>query len=76
MLNLLVYSEQDLSSIKFPEKFNVIAMFNLLEHIPKPYEFLKYITDHLLAEGGKCVIDEAVLAISQTRLGSFVGGRR
>ena len=70
VLNLLVYSEQDLSSIKFPEKFNVIAMFNLLEHIPKPYEFLKYITDHLLAEGGKCVIEIPNIFTFQFR---FVG---
>ncbi len=56
-LNLIVHDKMDLSEINNEERWDIIVMFNLLEHIPKPIEFLEYVTENMLAENGILVIE-------------------
>ncbi|MEE9364564.1 MAG: class I SAM-dependent methyltransferase [Cellulophaga sp.] len=56
-LGLIVHDKIDLSEINNEKKWDVIVMFNLLEHIPKPMEFLSYVTENMLSENGIMVIE-------------------
>ncbi|MEE9361247.1 MAG: class I SAM-dependent methyltransferase [Cellulophaga sp.] len=56
-LDLTVHDKVDLSKINNEKKWDVIVMFNLLEHIPKPMEFLSYVTENMLSENGIMVIE-------------------
>jgi len=56
-LGLTVHDKIDLSEINNEKKWDIIVMFNLLEHIPKPMEFLSYVTENMLSENGIMVIE-------------------
>lgn len=56
-LDLIVHNKMDLSEINNEEKWDIVVMFNLLEHIPKPMEFLSYVTENMLSENGIMVIE-------------------
>jgi len=48
---------EDLYHTEFKDRFDVVAMFNVLEHVPCPSEFLTFIRENLLAENGIIVIE-------------------
>ena len=56
-LGLTVHEEIDLKNIDFQNKCDVVALFNVLEHVPRPTEFINTIKDHVLAEHGVIVIE-------------------
>ena len=56
-LGLTVHQEIDLKNIDFQKKCEVVALFNVLEHVPRPTEFINTIKDHVLAEHGIMVIE-------------------
>jgi 2-polyprenyl-3-methyl-5-hydroxy-6-metoxy-1,4-benzoquinol methylase len=57
ILNLTVYDEADLTAIDFGTRFDVVTLYNVLEHIPVPSSFLTHISEHLLSDGGIAVIE-------------------
>jgi len=72
VLGLTVYDEKDITAIDFGCFFDVVAMFNLLEHVPEPAEFLGYVVDSVLAPEGIMLIEVPNIFTVQTKL---LGGR-
>ena len=56
-LGLTVHEEIDLKNIEFQKKCDVVALCNVLQHVPRPTEFINTIKDHVLAEHGRIVIE-------------------
>lgn len=57
VLKLNVCDDADFTGIDFGGKFDVIAMFDVLEHLPDPKEALTYLADNWLAENGVILIE-------------------
>jgi hypothetical protein len=57
-----------LTAVDFETRFDVVTLFNVLEHIPVPSSFLTYITEHLLSENGIVVIEVPNIFTIQSRI--------
>jgi len=71
-LNLNIYDSDDLSQLKFNNKFNVIVLFDILEHLDSPTHFIKYITDNLLESDGLIVIEVPNIFTFYSKLMNFL----
>lgn len=56
-LGLTVFEEIDLSKIDTSHKWDVVVMFNVLEHVSKPTELIRFIIDEMLTKDGLFVVE-------------------
>jgi 2-polyprenyl-3-methyl-5-hydroxy-6-metoxy-1,4-benzoquinol methylase len=68
VLGLTVYDNKDITTIDFGCRFDVVAMFNLLEHVFEPTQYLRYIVDNVLAPEGILLIEVPNIFTLQAKL--------
>lgn len=73
MLGLTVYEEIDLFKIERDEKWDVIVMFNVLEHLSNPAESIRYILDNMLSREGLFVIEVPNIFTIHSRIAGTAG---
>jgi len=56
-LHLKIFNTPDLAKVNFENKFDVVVLLDMLEHIAHPHQLLEYINNKVLKDGGFILVE-------------------